>query len=134
MDPRFKAALGILAGIVTAALTIFLGETVLHNISPAPAGFDENNVESVAAFIKGLSSTHWLMLLGVYFLAALIGGYVTHLICRDIKYKPALVVGLGLLITTFLTFYEIGNHPLWVWLGSAVAILAGAWIGGRMVR
>jgi hypothetical protein len=133
MDIRLKAILGTFGGIVAAAITVMLGEMILHSVSPPPTGINWEDPSAIVAYLGTLSSGQWLALIAVYFIAALVGGYVANLICKDIKYKPALITGVGLLVTTFLNFNSFGGHPTWVWVASAVAILAGAWLGGRLV-
>jgi hypothetical protein len=133
MDPKIKAGLGVLAGIISGGLTVFAGEMLLNSAIPHPAGADMENPEVVKTFLQGLTTTNWLMLVAVYLVAALVAGFVTHLVSRDTKYRPALIAGVGLMVTTIMNFMDVGSHPTWVWIASIVGILAGAWFGGSMV-
>ncbi len=130
MDPKIKAALAIFAGMVAAFIMVFLGENLMHTVSPADLNWEDS--AAVKNYFGSMSVGQWAMLLASYFLAGLVGGYLTNWICKDIRYKPALITGVGLLVTTLLNYNSLGGHPTWVWIASVVLIPAAAWIGGRL--
>jgi hypothetical protein len=134
MDTRIKAGLGVLAGILAGGLSVFLGEMILHKLYAPPININLNDADQVRLYLGSIPTMQWVMLVFVYFFAALVAGYITNLVCKGTKYRPALVSGIGLLITTLLNFNTLGGHPIWVWIASTVAILAGAWTGGRLIR
>lgn len=131
MNPKLKAVLAVLAGILAGGLVIGLAEMV----SPyePPVGTNINDAEKIGEWIKTLPASAFMFLLLSYFLGAAVGGWVANRLASTTHYRPALLVGFGLFVAGLLNVLAI-PHPLWFSLVSSVIYFAGAWIGGRSVR
>ena len=129
MNPRFKAVLAVVAGLVTGSLLILVLE-LLSSERP-PDGIDITDKVAMKAWIDTLPMKAFVILLLVYFLGAIAAGYVANVVARSTKYRPALIAGAGLLVSGIMNLIDI-PHPMWFAVVSSLLFLAGAWVGGRI--
>lgn len=131
MNPKFKALLAILAGVLSGGIVIALIE-MLSPHTPPP-GTNVNDPEQLGAWIATLPLEAFVVLLLAYFLGSAVGGYVANRIAAKTPYRPALIVGVGLFVAGLMNLIAI-SHPLWFALLSSITYFVGAWIGGRVAN
>ncbi len=131
MNPKFKALLAILAGVLSGGIVIVLIE-MLSPHTPPP-GTNVNDPDQMQAWISTMPLEAFIVLLLAYFLGAAAGGYVANRIAVKTPYRPALIVGAGLFVAGLMNLMAI-SHPLWFALLSSLMYFVGAWIGGRVAN
>ena len=129
MNPRIRAALAILAGVVVGGLVIGLIEMA----SPyrPPEGLDLNDRTALGNWISTLPFGAFGLLLVAYFLGSMAGGFVTNWIARPTTYRPALSTGFALFVVGAINLVTI-PHPVWFAVVSSCLYFIGARLGGRL--
>jgi uncharacterized membrane protein YjjB (DUF3815 family) len=129
MNPRIRAALAILAGVVVGGLVIGLIEMA----SPyrPPEGLDLNDRSALGHWISSLPFGAFGLLLLAYFLGSMAGGFVTNWLSKPTRYRPALIVGFALFVAGLMNLIAI-PHPVWFTIASSLLYFLGAWLGGRL--
>lgn len=131
MNPKLRALLSILAGIVVGTIVMYW----LEMLSPyqLPPGMNENDPASLSAWVATLPLSAFVIILLAYFLGSVAGAWVTNKIAAPTHYRPALIVGFGLFVIGLMNLISI-SHPTWFGLISSLIYFAGAWLGGRIAR
>ena len=129
MNPRIRSILAVVAGILVGAIVIFLIQ--LFSPYQPPAELDFNDKTKVADWIKTLPTSALAIVLLAYFLGSVAGGWVTNLVAKPTRFRPALVTGFGLFIMGVMNLIAL-PHPFWFAILSSLLYFAGAWTGGRM--
>jgi len=129
MNPRIRAALAVLAGVVVGGLVIGLIEMA----SPyrPPEGLDLQDRAALGQWINTLPFGAFGWLLVAYFLGSVASGFVANWLSKPTGYRPALIAGFGLFIAGLMNLLAIPN-PIWFGVASSLIYFLGAWIGGRL--
>lgn len=129
MNPKLRTILAVVVGILVGAVVIFAVE--LFSPHQPPADLDINDKAKFAEWVKTLPFSAFFILLLAYFLGSVVGGWVTNLLAGPVRYRPALVTGLGLFVAGLMNLIAI-PHPLWFAIVSSLTYFVGAWVGGRL--
>ncbi len=130
MNPKFRALVAVLLGILAGGIVI----TLVEMISPhaPPAGMNINDPAKLGEWIATLPMSAFAILLLAYFLGSAVGGWVANRVAVKSHYRPALIVGFGLFVAGLMNLIAI-PHPMWFSIVSSLIYFVGAWIGGRVV-
>lgn len=121
-----RRLLAAIAGLLVALVVLAAVEAIDAALYPAPAGFDPANKAAVVARIAGLPVAALLMVLLGWALGTFAGGCVAIRLARDrAAARPALLVALAMLAASVAHMLAYA-HPVWFWIGTFVAIPAGA--------
>lgn len=131
MGQKERAFAAIFAGLFTG-FAIIMGLEYLSPYRP-PEGLDVENKQQMGDWIQTLPITAFLLLLAIYFVAAVAAGFVANKVAGPTRYRPALIAGVGLLVAGALNLLQF-PHPIWFVALSSAAYLVGAWQGGRMAK
>jgi MFS family permease len=132
-DPRIKALLAVLGGIVSGFIVIVISEMLTSKFFTSPQGLNFDDKNAVTAHMQSASVSMFLSILLGYIIASFTAGYVTNFLSRNNKYKPAMLAGVALMIFGILNMMELW-HPTWFWVVSIPAYLVFAFLGGKMVN
>jgi ABC-type Na+ efflux pump permease subunit len=132
-DPRIKALLAVLGGIVSGFIVIVIGEMLTSKFFTSPQGLNFEGKNAVTAHMQSASVSMYLSILLGYIIASFTAGYVTNFLSRNNKYKPAMLAGVALMIFGILNMMELW-HPTWFWVVSLPVYLVFAFLGGKMAN
>ncbi|MBC7553986.1 MAG: hypothetical protein H7257_08405 [Taibaiella sp.] len=124
----FKNVWAVVTGAVSSILTIFAGEYGMSVFYPLPAGIDINNRYVLGKAIAAMPLSAFIFLLAAHALSAVVGGVVATLLSRRVNGRPAIVVGLILVISAVYNLYLI-PHPIWFALINACEYLPLVYLG-----
>lgn len=125
MPPMIRSALALLAGVVLAALTVMLMDTLVGSIYPLPPGTDPGNPESLRQAVASMPSSALVLLLAGWVLAAAVGSYVAARLATQARRMHGIIAALFVLVATIANMANI-PHPVWMWPAAIVLIpLAG---------
>lgn len=105
-----RIILGIIAGVISANVIIFIIEAIGHMIEPLPAGIVD--MESLSAHLMANPIPALLFPLIAYALGAFVGAVTTHVIFKDKDIWPGLVVGAIITLGVLTNISQIA-HPMW---------------------
>jgi cytochrome c biogenesis protein CcdA len=123
--------LAVIAGIIAAAVAVFLVETAAHSLLPAPAGMDATNAESIQANMRNLPLSSFLAILAAWCVGSFVGGLVAAMVSRQQKMLCAFITALFILGSGIATMIMI-PHPIWFWITAILLPLPCAWIAARL--
>jgi uncharacterized membrane protein YwzB len=130
-DPRIKALLAVLCGIVSGFIVIVISEMLTSKFFTSLQGLNFEDKNAVTAHMQSASVSMFLSILLGYIIASFTAGYVTNFLSRNNKYKPAMLAGVALMIFGILNMMELW-HPNWFWVVSIPLYLVFAFLGGKM--
>ncbi len=124
-----RTFLGILAGICVAFATVTLLQALINMAFPLPSDLNYLDPEQVSALFASFPPHIFALVLLTYFLAGLLGSYVTILIVGEgwPMWVPAILVALAALMNV-VTY----PHPVWAQIGGVLAPLLGAMVARRL--
>jgi hypothetical protein len=129
-----KKILSVIAGLLSAGAVIFLSENALHSIYPPPPGTDLNNMASVKQMIGQMPLSAFLMMVAVYAVSALVGGFVASRISGGWKRVPSwLIIGVILLLSEAPDIGPLG-YPAWFAIVTLLLYVPSAYLGSRIMR
>jgi MFS family permease len=132
-DPRIKALLAVLGGVVAGFFVIIICEMLTNEFFPTPKGLDFSDKSAVTAHLQSASNSMYLSILIGYIIASFTAGYLTNYLSRALKYKPALLAGVALMVFGILNMLELW-HPTWFWVASIVSYLLFSFLGGTLAK
>ena len=115
---------GVAAGLVIAMALIMLIETLGHQLSPPPAGYDMNAGSARALPVGNL-------------LFPVLGWFVGTLAGASAALRISRTRWTGWAVTAFVLLGAIANfamitHPLWVMAAGIVAVVLAGWLAQRL--
>ena len=125
-----RVVLGIIAGIFTGAIVIFLTESAGHLIFPPPSGVDFTDHEQARAAISRLHPGALVAVLVGWALGVFAGGWTAAFIARRGAW-PAWAVAAVLLALAIWTMLMI-PHPWWMWAGAILLTVSAGWLAGKL--
>lgn len=128
-----RSALGLLAGIAVAILTVMLMQWISHVAYPPPTGIDLKDTDAHNALLAAAPFGALLLVLAAYLIATFDGVMVACLIGRTRRLVYALTIGVLMLAATSseLIMYQ---HPAWFSVSAIVGIVASAWLALKIAR
>jgi hypothetical protein len=120
-----------IAGVVIAALIVFLADELSHMMYPMPASLDPSNTEDLRDYIATLPLGAFLMVMGGWVVATFVGSVVADRIgTAKVWIYPTIVGGFMFAATTANLI--LIPHPHWFTAISLAAILLSAWLAWRV--
>ncbi len=126
-----KNVLAVVLGVVVAVILIMAVETLGHSVYPPPTDLDFTDIDTMAAYVDGLPLGALLFVMLAWLIGTFGGGILA---CFIVKSRPAVyaaIIGGLVLLGTVINLVSI-PHPTWFSITSIVAIIATAWMTGRL--
>ena len=120
-----------IAGVVIAALIVYLSDELSHMVYPMPASLDPADTEDLRAYIATLPIAAFLMVMGGWVVATFVGSVVADRIGTAKLWIYPTVVGGFMFTATTANLIAI-PHPHWFTAVSLTAILISAWLAWRV--
>jgi hypothetical protein len=108
-----RMALGLLVGLLVAALVLYGGHYAYAELHPRPPGLDRNSPEALSDFAKAAPGEVIACILGAWALAGLLGGWFAAVVAGPFRRYAALVVG-GLLTAAAIAYAALMPNQEWV--------------------
>jgi hypothetical protein len=122
-----RAGGGLAAGVVGAAVLLYLGVYLCHMIYPLPADLDTRDSSALANYMAAAPPSVLLVFLATWFVAALGGAFTAARIAG----APSAWLSGALLLALALANLARVPQPLWLSVGEIVAIIAATGIAAR---
>lgn len=122
-----RNAAGVIAGLITAFVLIFLIEKLGHAIYPPPADLDFSDPEAIRPYLDTLPIFALLFPMFAWFIGAFTGSLVGSLIGTARPLLFCAIVG-GLVLAGTIANLIVIPHPLWFSIISVLGIIASAWL------
>lgn len=132
MPAALRYVLATVAGIVVALGTIAGVEMLGHRVYPPPTGIDFSNPEAVKTMMAGMPVGALLFVLGGWLLGTFLGTLAACRIAAAWPMRFAAIIG-GILLAATIANLVMIPHPLWFSIVAVVAIVAAAWLAGRLM-
>ena len=124
-----RTILGIIAGVVLAAVVMMGLEMAGHAAMPPPAGLDPADPEDLKQMVASASLAAKAWVVFGWFAAALAGGWLARRLSRT---GWAGWVIAGLIVMGGVANIMMIPHPLWMQIAAVAAPLLGGWIVTRL--
>jgi len=121
---------GILAGIVTLFVTVFVIEWIGHQFFPISAEVNLRDPAANPTFVTDAPIGAQLFVVAAWFGGALLGGLIAG---RISDRHWAVWVIAGFVVVAAIANIVMIPHPVWMQIGAVVAPLIGGFIASRMV-
>ena len=122
---------GIVAGIVTLFVTVFLVEMIGHQFFPISGEVNLRDPRANPTLITGAPLGAQLFVVLAWFAGALLGGLVAGRISR--RHWPVWTVAALVILAALANVFMI-PHPVWMQLGAVIAPLLGGFVASRMTE
>lgn len=120
---------GLIVGMVFNMAVIMLNATVLF---PMPAGTDMSDPASMNAYVAGLPTAAFLVVMVAHLGQAFFGGYVAARLGKASPVVLSMIIGVLSLVGGVLNMMSI-HGPTWMFIELPLYLVL-AWAAGRMVR
>ena len=117
-----------IAGLLAGGCVVALVEGISGRMHPMPDGLQIEDVEGMKAWVSGLPTSAFLMLLVAWGLGCCTGTFVARRLAPDRSAWPATVV-CGLLILATVSNLILLPHPWWLWPTGIAACVIGGLVG-----
>ncbi|MBV6439281.1 MAG: hypothetical protein EPGJADBJ_00920 [Saprospiraceae bacterium] len=131
MNPTVRAFLAVFAGVATGIILIIAGRA-LSPYQPA-VGNDLSNLPAYTEWLRSLPDQAFGILLAIYLIACLAGGFVTVWMAPPLSFPPSFATGFILLLYNVATVLAFPN-PAWMSVASCAGCIAFALLGGWLAR
>ena len=122
----------VVAGIITAFLTIMLIDKIGHMIYPPPAGLDFADPEAIRPYLATLPIGAYLFIWASSVVGALTGTLIACFAGAARTAILAAAVGGIVFAATVANFIWI-PHPLWLSLATLAGIILSTWLAMGLV-
>jgi len=126
-----RKILGVLAGIITGFVLVFIVEGIGHYCYPTPPGLDMTNMEAMKEYVKTIPTGALLFVLTAWTIAAFGGGVVAVMIAKDKPVLLASIAGAVILLASAFNLIMI-PHPAWFSVSAVILILAATFMAGMV--
>ena len=123
--------LAVVFGTVVAVVLIIAIEALSHTIYPVPDGLDLTNPEILQAYVMGMPIAAWLIVLGAWLVATLVGGLLACFIAKESPLVYSAIIGGLVLLGTIINLISI-PHPTWFSITAILAIIATIFVTSRL--
>lgn len=127
-----KKIVPVLAGVISAVITVFLVEGISHSIWPPPEGIDISNPEDLAILMETIPLPAIVAVLVAWILGAFVGGLIARKVDNSPDNSSSLITGGIVVIFGILTMMTI-PHPAWMWVFGILTPIPAALFGARLV-
>lgn len=131
MNPRVRSVLGVVAGVVVAALVTAAIEWLGGRLHPMPVTVDPSDPSDMAAWVETLPTGAFMIVLAAWLAGTFVGGLVASLVARTRPLFHSGIVGVFILAATIANFVMI-PHPTWLVATAVVCIPLAAWLASRV--
>jgi hypothetical protein len=129
----FRRILSVIAGVLTGAIIVFIGDSTTHRLHEPPAGIENMGRAALGEFVMSIPTYVMVIMLIFWLLSAFLGAMITALISRPNWRGPALITG-SILLAASLSNMAFIPHPTWMLISAIAGYLPAAWFGGYLVR
>lgn len=121
--------LGVVAGVIALAITVWIVEAISHMAWPPPPGTDLSDPATLAGLMDKIPLSAKIAVVVAWFLGAGVGAWTAR---RIALWSMAgwIVVALGICFGV-ATLFMI-PHPVWMQASAVVAPLLGGWVATRL--
>jgi hypothetical protein len=126
-----RKVVGVIGGLVVAAVVVGVVEAIGHRLYPLPAGMNLTDPDDVRSMIQVMSPQAKSVVLGAWFLGAFIGGWVAMTIAR---WRPAPWIVAGFILFGGIWSMVMIPHPIWMMAAGVVLPLLAALLVSRRVQ
>lgn len=127
----FRNVTAVIAGVVTAFLTVMLIDKLGHLVYPPPVSLDYTDPDAVRPYLATLPIGAFLFILASSVVAAFVGTMVGCYIGTANPTLFGVVVGGIILAATIANFIAI-PHPLWLSIATLIGIVASTLLAIRL--
>lgn len=131
MNPTVRAFLAVFAGVAAGIILINSGRA-LSPYQPAE-GVDLGNLPAYTEWLRNLPDQAFGILLAIYLVACLAGGFATVWIAPPLSFPPSFATGFILLLYNVATVLAFPN-PAWMSVGTCVGCVGFALLGGWLAK
>lgn len=125
-----RAIIAVIAGIVSAFVSILLIEAVGALIVPSGSAPSLKDAERMRDYLQTLPLSAYAFVLAAYLIGSAVGGLVATRVVGTRPSRSGWVVG-GLLLATTMANLVMIPHPLWFSIAAVVAVFVGTIVGMR---
>lgn len=111
-----------------------MGEKAIHAMYPPPTGIHLNDKEELIAYISNLPMSAFVLLLVNYIVCTAVAGAVATLIPPVDTRRPALVVGIIIMLGAIFNAVLMPFQPMWVSALSVLVMVPSALMGYFIAR
>lgn len=130
-NPIIKAIVAVVAGILVAALVVFLFEALGHMLYPPPPGLDVSKTEDQARMMEVIPLGAKIAVIIAWFFGALAGSLTAARIGGASRY--AWVVGAVMVALSLVTTMMF-PHPVWMVVAAVALPLIASALAIRLAR
>lgn len=126
-----RLVLSIIGGVVAAFVIVFLGDMLSQSLatSAGPAPTDMNDRAAMEAYVAGLPTAVFIVMLATWTVAAFAAGAFAARFARRGEWPGWVAAGLFLCATAANLF--LIPHPTWMAVAGVVLVVAAGWFGAR---
>lgn len=132
MNPMLRSVVGVVTGVLLAAIVLALIQVASLIMYPLPEGLDHNDPNAFAAYMAGLPMGAFIIVLVSWFVGPLVGGSVSGFIAGRSEMLHAVPIAVLFLLASVYNMATL-PHPMWFWAPGLLASPLGAWLGAALV-
>ncbi len=126
-----RNVLGVLVGIVFAAIATAAVQSINWSLFPFPEGLQMDDTEGMQSYMDALPIGAYIVVLVAHAVGACVGAFVCSIIADTYQKKLSLAIGV------FMLFMGLGNllslpHPIWFNIVDVMVYLPAAFLGYRL--
>jgi hypothetical protein len=125
-----RSVLGVIAGVLAGVVAVILTEAIGHSLFPPPPGLDFKDREALVAAMDKIPVGAKIAVIVAWFLGVFAGAATTSLIGR--RWAPLAWLVAAILFAFACQTMLMIPHPLWMWVASVVAAIAGAYLAVKL--
>lgn len=129
MHPTLRAIIAIVAGVI-AGVSLMNGIQSFSPYQPPPGVSYTGGETSYLLWVRNLTDSAWMIIIGSMLAGSLVGAFVTNKITPPANFPP-LITGFTVLFFGIVQYMAFAS-PAWVTYVSCIGCIVFAWIGGRL--
>jgi pimeloyl-ACP methyl ester carboxylesterase len=126
-----RLIMAVIAGLVAGFVTVFVAESVGHQIYPPPPGADASSMEGIKRLIAEAPLGSLVAVLVAWGLGTFAAAAVALLAAQ--RRRIAGWIAAGLLACASAATLVMIPHPMWFVVAAALTALAAAWLADRLL-
>jgi hypothetical protein len=131
MSPLVRNLLALLAGTVTALVSIGLVQALAHLAYPPPPGLDYQNPEVRRELMMNAPTGALLLVLLSYVTGTFAGAWLAARLSGDAPVRQGYMIGGMMLVSGLMNLTAI-PHPAWFWVASIAGFIGAAFYGAGL--